>query len=101
MVDEIYQHISYVPFHSFRAVAPDLADRTLIVNGVSKSYAMTGWRIGWGIGPTRLISAMVRGAKPDYPRARPRSRKRRRSPRWTAISSCWPSGATISASAAT
>ncbi|MCV2874446.1 pyridoxal phosphate-dependent aminotransferase [Defluviimonas sp. WL0050] len=59
MVDEIYQHISYVPFHSFRAVAPDLADRTLIVNGVSKSYAMTGWRIGWGIGPKRLISAMV------------------------------------------
>jgi aspartate aminotransferase len=59
MVDEIYQHISYVPFHSFRAIAPDLADRTLIVNGVSKSHAMTGWRIGWGIGPQRLISAMV------------------------------------------
>lgn len=59
MVDEIYQHISYVPFHSFRSVAPDLADRTLIVNGVSKSHAMTGWRIGWGIGPTRLIAAMV------------------------------------------
>ncbi|MCB2135251.1 MAG: pyridoxal phosphate-dependent aminotransferase [Rhodobacteraceae bacterium] len=59
MVDEIYQHISYVPFHSFRAVASDLCDRTLIVNGVSKSYAMTGWRIGWGIGPKRLISAMV------------------------------------------
>jgi aspartate aminotransferase len=40
-------------------VAPDLADRTLIVNGVSKSYAMTGWRIGWGIAPKRLIDAMV------------------------------------------
>lgn len=59
MVDEIYQHISYVPFRSFRAVAPDLAERTLIVNGVSKSHAMTGWRIGWGIGPKRLISAMI------------------------------------------
>ena len=59
MIDEIYQHISYVPFHSFRAVAPDLADRTLIVNGVSKSYAMTGWRIGWGIGPKRLTAAML------------------------------------------
>ncbi|MEZ5777516.1 MAG: pyridoxal phosphate-dependent aminotransferase [Paracoccaceae bacterium] len=59
MVDEIYQHICYVPFHSFRATAPDLADRTLIVNGVSKSHAMTGWRIGWGIGPKRLIGAMV------------------------------------------
>ncbi len=59
MVDEIYQHISYVPFHSFRAVAPDLAERTLIVNGVSKSYAMTGWRLGWGIGPKRLTAAML------------------------------------------
>ena len=59
MVDEIYQHIAYVPFHSFRSVAPDLADRTLIVNGVSKSYAMTGWRIGWGIGPKRLTAAML------------------------------------------
>lgn len=57
--DEIYQHICYVPFTSFRTVAPDLADRTLIVNGVSKSFAMTGWRIGWGIGPRRLIDAMV------------------------------------------
>ena len=59
IADEIYQHICYVPFKSFRAVAPDLADRTLIVNGVSKSYAMTGWRIGWGIAPKRLIDAMV------------------------------------------
>lgn len=57
--DEIYQHICYVPFTSFRAVAPDLADRMLIVNGVSKSFAMTGWRLGWGIGPKRLIDAMV------------------------------------------
>ena len=59
IADEIYQHICYVPFRSFRAVAPDLANRTLIVNGVSKSYAMTGWRIGWGIAPRRLIEAMV------------------------------------------
>lgn len=59
IADEIYQHICYVPFTSFRAVAPDLADRMLIVNGVSKSYAMTGWRIGWGIAPKRLIDAMI------------------------------------------
>ncbi|MGB7269283.1 MAG: pyridoxal phosphate-dependent aminotransferase [Albidovulum sp.] len=59
IADEIYQHICYVPFRSFRAVAPDLAERMLIVNGVSKSYAMTGWRIGWGIAPARLIGAMV------------------------------------------
>lgn len=57
--DEIYQHICYVPFTAFRSVAPDLADRTLTVNGVSKSYAMTGWRIGWGIAPARLIEAMI------------------------------------------
>jgi aspartate aminotransferase len=57
--DEIYQHICYVPFTSFRNVAPDLAERTLTVNGVSKSYAMTGWRIGWGIAPKRLIDAMI------------------------------------------
>jgi aspartate aminotransferase len=59
IADEIYQHISYVPFTSFRAVAPDLADRTLIVNGVSKSASMTGWRLGWGIGPAALIKTMV------------------------------------------
>lgn len=57
--DEIYEHLSFVPFSSFRAVAPDLAGRTLVVNGVSKAYAMTGWRIGWGIGPSELIAAMV------------------------------------------
>ncbi|WP_299351114.1 pyridoxal phosphate-dependent aminotransferase [uncultured Shimia sp.] len=59
IADEIYQHISYAPFVSFRSAAPDLADRTLIVNGVSKAYAMTGWRLGWGIGPEPLIRAMV------------------------------------------
>ncbi len=59
IADEIYQHICYVPFTSLRMVAPDLADRMMIVNGVSKSYAMTGWRIGWGIAPRRLIDAMV------------------------------------------
>lgn len=57
--DEIYQHIAYAPFTSFRDVAPQLADRTLIINGVSKAYSMTGWRIGWGIGPVELIKAMV------------------------------------------
>lgn len=59
MSDEIYQHICYVPFTSFRNAAPDLADRTLIVNGVSKFAAMTGWRLGWGIGPAPLIKLMA------------------------------------------
>lgn len=57
--DEIYQHISYEPFCSFRVAAPDLAIRTLTANGVSKAYAMMGWRLGWGIGPTPLIEAMT------------------------------------------
>jgi aspartate aminotransferase len=57
--DEIYEHISYGPFTSFRDVAPDLRDRMLVVNGVSKSHAMTGWRLGWGVGPVPLIQAMV------------------------------------------
>ena len=59
LADEIYQHISYNEFRSFLEVAPDLAERMLVVNGVSKAYAMTGWRLGWGIGPKSLIKAMV------------------------------------------
>jgi aspartate aminotransferase len=59
MADEIYEHLCYVPFTSFRAAAPGLEGRTLIVNGVSKAYSMTGWRIGWGIGPAPLIKAMT------------------------------------------
>lgn len=59
IADEIYQHIAYKDFTAFSSVAPDLADRTLTVNGVSKAYAMTGWRIGWGIGPLHLIKTMT------------------------------------------
>ncbi|NIZ12562.1 pyridoxal phosphate-dependent aminotransferase [Phaeobacter sp. HF9A] len=58
LVDEIYAHLSYVPFSSFTEVVPELAARVLIVNGVSKAYSMTGWRIGWGIGPAEMIKAM-------------------------------------------
>ncbi len=59
LADEIYEHLSFEPFVSFADAAPALRDRLLIVNGVSKSYAMTGWRIGWGIGPSDLISGMI------------------------------------------
>jgi len=58
MADEIYEHLSFVPFESFTSAAPEMADRTLIVNGVSKAFSMTGWRIGWGVGPVDLIKAM-------------------------------------------
>jgi aspartate aminotransferase len=57
--DDIYSGLVYdAPFVGLAAVAPDLADRILIATGVSKTYAMTGWRIGFGIGPARLIAAM-------------------------------------------
>ena len=59
LADEIYRHLSYVPFTSVAEAAPALADRMLIVNGVAKAWSMTGWRIGWGIGPADLIKAMV------------------------------------------
>ncbi len=57
MVDEIYARISYVPVGRWLRAAPQMADRTLIVDGVSKAYAMTGWRLGWVVGPQHLIDA--------------------------------------------
>ncbi len=61
MTDEIYEHFVYGDARhvSALAVAPELASRTLIVNGHSKAYAMTGWRIGYGAGPLDLIKAMT------------------------------------------
>lgn len=58
--DDIYEHLVYrsEPFATITQVEPTLRDRTLIVNGVSKAYCMTGWRIGYGAGPAALIKAM-------------------------------------------
>lgn len=58
--DDIYEYLVYdnQSFTSILSVAPDLKERTLLLNGVSKSYAMTGWRIGYGAGPAPLIKAM-------------------------------------------
>jgi aspartate aminotransferase len=58
--DEIYEHILFDgrEFVSFGKACPELRDRTLIVNGVSKSYAMTGWRVGYAAGPALLVKAM-------------------------------------------
>ncbi|WP_454907245.1 aspartate transaminase [Variovorax gossypii] len=60
MTDEIYEHIRFggEPLPHILSVAPALRDRTLIVNGVSKTYAMTGWRIGYAAGPVDLIKAL-------------------------------------------
>lgn len=61
LADDIYEHILYdgLAFATLASVAPQLRDRTLTVNGVSKSYAMTGWRLGYGAGPKALIAAMA------------------------------------------
>ncbi len=60
MSDDMYEHLSYDGFEfcTPAQVEPALYDRTLTVNGVSKAYAMTGWRIGYAAGPEKLISAM-------------------------------------------
>jgi len=60
MTDDMYEHLIYGDFEytTFAQVAPDLYDRTLTVNGVSKAYAMTGWRIGYAGGPKPLIDLM-------------------------------------------
>ena len=60
LCDDIYEHLVYddFSFATMAEVAPDLFDRILTMNGVSKAYAMTGWRIGYGGGPDWLIAAM-------------------------------------------
>jgi len=58
--DDIYEHIYWGkgPFRTFLNACPDLAERTFVINGVSKGYAMTGWRIGYLAGPADLVTAM-------------------------------------------
>ena len=59
LTDEIYEHLVYggAEHHSMPVVVPELADTCVVVNGVAKTYAMTGWRVGWMIGPTDVITA--------------------------------------------
>jgi aspartate/methionine/tyrosine aminotransferase len=59
VTDEIYEHLVYEGHvqHSMPVVEPELADRCVVVNGVAKTYAMTGWRVGWMIGPSDVIEA--------------------------------------------
>ena len=62
MVDDMYEYLTYgdFKFATLVEVAPDLQDRTLTCNGVSKSYCMTGWRIGFATGPKALIKAIAK-----------------------------------------
>ena len=59
VTDEIYEHLVYgdAEFSSMPVLVPELADRCIVVNGVAKTYAMTGWRVGWVIGPVDVIKA--------------------------------------------
>ncbi|MGZ4675131.1 MAG: pyridoxal phosphate-dependent aminotransferase [Acidimicrobiia bacterium] len=59
VTDEIYEHLTFDDhtFTSMPAVVPALADRCVVLNGVAKTYAMTGWRVGWMIGPEDVITA--------------------------------------------
>lgn len=59
MTDEIYEHLVYgdAQFTSLPAVVPELRDKCVVVNGVAKTYAMTGWRVGWIVGPKDVVKA--------------------------------------------
>jgi aspartate aminotransferase len=59
ITDDIYELLVYgsASFSSIVALVPELAERSVVINGVSKTYAMTGWRVGWMVGPTDLIAA--------------------------------------------
>jgi aspartate aminotransferase len=59
ITDEIYEHLVYgdARFASMPVAAPEIADRCVVLNGVAKTYAMTGWRVGWMIGPAAVIKA--------------------------------------------
>jgi aspartate aminotransferase len=61
VTDEIYEHLVYgdARFVSMPVVAPEIADRCVVLNGVAKTYAMTGWRVGWMAGPADVIKAAV------------------------------------------
>jgi len=60
LADEIYDQLTYgdFSFSSFPTVRPGLAERTVVINGVSKTYAMTGWRIGWSLSPANVATAI-------------------------------------------
>jgi aspartate/methionine/tyrosine aminotransferase len=61
VTDDIYELLVYgdAEFSSIVGLVPELADRSVVINGVSKTYAMTGWRVGWMVGPPDLIAAAV------------------------------------------
>ena len=83
ITDEIYQNLTYdgVRAVSIVEAVPALADRTILVNGVAKTYAMTGWRVGWMVGPADAIKGAAQPAVAPLARTCRTSRSARRSPR--------------------
>ncbi|AUI60380.1 pyridoxal phosphate-dependent aminotransferase [Amycolatopsis sp. BJA-103] len=61
LTDEIYEHLVYgeAKFHSLPVVVPETRDRCVVINGVAKAYAMTGWRVGWALAPRDVTAAMT------------------------------------------
>ena len=59
IADEIYEHIVFEGRHLSFAALPDMAERTITVNGLSKAFALTGWRVGYGAAPTVLAKALT------------------------------------------
>ena len=61
LTDEIYEHLTYddAQFHSMPTLVPEIADRCIVLNGVAKTYAMTGWRVGWLIAPLDMAKALT------------------------------------------
>ncbi len=60
IADEIYAELTYDKTHVSIASLPDMKERTIVINGFSKSYAMTGWRLGYAMGPSQIISQMTK-----------------------------------------
>ena len=91
VTDEIYEHLTYGPheFTSMPTLVPDLADQCVVVNGVAKTYAMTGWRVGWMIAPADVAKAADQLPEPFHVERRQRVAARRRWPPSPATSRRW------------
>jgi aspartate aminotransferase len=83
ITDEIYEHLIYgeATAASLPVVAPEAADRTIVVNGVAKTYAMTGWRVGWSISTVELAKGHEQAAEPVTSNVCNVAQRRRRSRR--------------------
>ena len=83
VTDEIYEHLTFGEhrFTSMPTLVPELAETCVVLNGVAKTYAMTGWRVGWMIGPPDVISAATNLQSQSTSNVAERLRSAPRSPR--------------------